>query len=70
MNILRLKENKFYIAYRRNRGKETSCPLYVIYRQEEFSGGILGEYRKVRDLWFNFNKATREALIHEKEITK
>lgn len=69
MTILRLKDNKFYIAYRRSRGKETSCPLYVIYRQEEFGGGILGEYRNVRDLWSTFNKATKEAKEQEKEMS-
>lgn len=61
MTILRLKDNEFYIAYRRSRGKETTCPLYCIYRTKDYGGDMLGEYRTARELWKTFIKATNEA---------
>jgi hypothetical protein len=69
MTLIREKSNRFYIAYRRNVGEEKSCPKYVIYRQEEFGGGIFGEYYTKRYLLTCFNRATKEAEQCESILT-
>lgn len=68
MQLLRLKDNEFYIAYRRNRGKETACPLYCIYRTDSYGGDMLGEYRTVKELWRTFVNVTKEAKEQESTL--
>lgn len=67
MILNRIKENKFYILFSRDKGKNT-CPKYVIYRSNEFGGDLLKEFRYLREAKRIFNKATKEAIQYVKEM--
>jgi hypothetical protein len=66
MIVNRIKENKFYILYRRNRGKEKTCPLYAIYRTQEYGGDMVTNKQTLKEAISLFNRATKECVEHEK----
>ena len=54
MVIIRLKEKNGYILYRRQRGKETSVPLYVITNQGKMGNIMVEEFRTLKQAEKNF----------------
>lgn len=57
MVIIRLKEKNGYILYRRQRGKETSIPLYVVMNNQNPFGNtiMVEEFRTLKQAEKNFN---------------
>ena len=69
-NITRMKDNKYYILYKRHKESyKENIPLYVIYYTAEYNGGIAKEFSNYRQSLGWFNKATKEAKNYEKEIS-
>ena len=66
--IYRIKENKFYILYKRKLEKNECMAKYFIKNTEEFGGVYLGEYYSLTQAKKVFNKATKEALQYAKEL--
>jgi len=66
MIINRIKENKFYILYKRVIPKNTICPRYVIYRTDEFDGDLVKDFNYLSEAKRFFNKATKEAETYER----
>jgi hypothetical protein len=67
-NIIRIKENKYYILYKRIKDRGDTILLYVVYYTETYGGGISKEFRYRQQALEFFNRATKEAIEFEKEL--
>jgi hypothetical protein len=65
-NIVRIKENKYYILYKRIKDRGDSIPLYVIYYTDEFGGGISEQFSTRQQSLRFFAKATKEAIEYNR----
>lgn len=66
MRVDRIKENEFYILYKRAVGWNDDTCKYVIYRTDEYGGDMFKEFRYLTEAKRIFNKATKEAIEHNK----
>lgn len=66
--IRRIKENKYYILYKRIKDKGDTIPLYVIYRTKEYGGDLFDEFKLLSCARRTFEKATKQAIEHERII--
>ena len=69
-NLIRIKENKYYILFKRIRDKGDTISLYVVYYTEEYDGGISKEFSTKREALRFFNIATSQAIDYDKELDK
>ena len=67
-NIAKIKENKYYILYKRIKDKGDNIPLYVVYYTDDFGGGISEEFSTRQSALRFFDKATKEAKIYNKDL--
>jgi len=67
-NIIRIKENKYYILYKRIKDKGDTIPLYVVYYTDDFGGGISEEFSTRQLALRFFDKATKEAVEYNREL--
>ena len=70
MDIHRVKENGFYILYKRHVPHNDVTPHYAIYRTLEFGGDMFCEYRTYQTALSVFNKATKQAIQYAEEERK
>jgi hypothetical protein len=68
-NIIRIKENKYYILYKRIKDRGDTIPLYVVYYTDDFGGGISEQFSTRQSALRFFNKATKEAIAYNKDLT-
>ena len=66
-NIIRIKENEYYILYKRIKDRGDSIPLYVVYYTDDFGGGYKEFSTRQLALRF-FDKATKEAVEYNREL--
>ena len=67
-NIMRIKENKYYILYKRFKEPKDTIPRYVIYYSDNFGYGISKEFNYMQQARDFFTRATKEAIKYEKEL--
>lgn len=67
-NIIRIKENKYYILYKRIKDRGDTIPLYVVYYTDDFGGGISEEFSTRQLALRFFDKATKEAVEYNREL--
>ena len=60
LNLIRIKENKYYILYKRIKDRGDTIPLYVVYYTDDFGGGISEEFSTRQSALRFFNEATKE----------
>jgi hypothetical protein len=67
-NISRVKDNKYYILYKRTKDKGDTIPLYVIYNTEEYGGRMVSQFNTRREALKFFDRASIEATDYDNEL--